>query len=366
MDALISPEQIRSMQRTPDGIAHEKFSRAFKAKLHSDGDFRRHLATNLLKGMQRAAYAPGAVHLDKYLNQLSIGYRNDNYIGLNLMPVVNVTQLSDRYLTWDKRNTMNAPDDTMTTRAKANEIEDATSYGTYACKQYALKGYVESLTESNADEVYMDLVDQTESIAERLALKEELRIAAIMTTAGNYSGNTAALTGVEWNEGGVPANDPIGDLQDAIAATWSGSGRTRLVGFTSLDIFNLLSNHTQIRGLFQYVQGGLATKTQIANYFGLDELYVGTARYDTANIGQTASYSRIWSNVFGVVRVMSAPSKRTAAFGATFRFGPGSKTTQWFDPEPGTIGGTYTKVSLVEDHKVIAADTSYLLTGVLV
>lgn len=363
---LNNEKALNASQRTPEGLRFERFSREFKAKLHSDRDFRQELARNLWLGMQRAAMSPGSVHVDRFLTNLSIGYRNDQYIGLNLMPVVPVQSRSDKILTWDKRNLLNAPDDTMTTRGTPNEVEDATSGGNYSVLDYALMGYVDKMTEANADEAYMDLVDQTEAIAERLALKEEIRIAAIMTLAASYSGNTAALTGVEWNEGGVPANDPVGNIQSAIATTWSGLGRTKLVGFTSLDIFNLLTNHTQIRGLFAYVKEGLATRQQIANYFGLDELYVGTARYDSANIGQSASYARIWSNVFGVVRVMAAPSKRTAAFGATLRFMPGCVSTQWFDPRPGNAGGTYTKNALSEQHKVLAADTGYLYTGVLV
>jgi hypothetical protein len=359
-------EDIRRDQRTPQGLAQERWARDFKEAMHSDRDFRREVSGNFYRNMTRAAMSPSAVHTDAFLQNLSIGYRNDDYIGLQLMPVVPVDKRSDKFLKWDKRNLLNAPDDTMTHRAVPNEVEDATTSANFSVEDYALMGFVDSMTEANADTIYMDLIDQTESIAERLALKEEIRIAAIMTATGSYSGNTAPLTGVEWNEGGVPANDPVGNIQSARAALWNGFGRTRLVGFTSLPIFNLLANHTQIRGLFAYVKEGLATRQQIAAYFGLDDLLVGEARYDSANIGQTAAYARIWSNVFGIARVMTTPSHRIAAFGATFRFMPGSKTTQWFDPKPGNIGGTYTKVALSESHDVIAPDTGYLYTGVLV
>jgi len=40
-------------------------------------------------------------------------------------------------------------------------------------------------------------------------------------------------------------------------------------------------------------------------------------------------------------------------------------TQQWFDPNAGRSGGYYAKVATSEDHKIVAADTGYLLTSVI-
>jgi hypothetical protein len=112
---------------------------------------------------------------------------------------------------------------------------------------------------------------------------------------------------------------------------------------------------------FKHMQGlKLPTSQQLAELFELDDLVVARAWEDTANDGQTAAYGRIWGKHFGIVRVATAPSIRTAAFGWTFRFGQ-KNTMQWYDPKPGVAGGYYAKVGLQEDHKVAARDTGSLI-----
>lgn len=362
-----SPESPK-FKLAPEGpsaaaMAHERFATSFKAKLHSDRDFRRHLALQMLAHVQRAAVTPNTVHVDKFLTQLSIGYVNDEFIGEKILPVVPVQSRSDKFFKRNKRDLLNAPDDLSASRARANEVEITWAEDNYSVKDYHLQSFVDKMTEANADEAYMEIVDMTEALTEQLALKREIRYAALLGTAANYGTNTGALTGAEWDEVVTPNNDPLPTIQTILANRWTGGGRTKLIGATTIEVLNALINNTAIRGLFQYTTGGLATRQQIAAFMGLDELVVTSARYDTANIGQTESYSRIWPKVFLVARVMVAPSKRTTGLGATFRFTPGSATTQWFDPEPGNIGGTYTKVAVSEDLKLIDTSSSYLITA---
>ncbi len=116
--------------------------------------------------------------------------------------------------------------------------------------------------------------------------------------------------------------------------------------------------------LFKYSKDGLLAPQDIMRYFKIDEVLVGEARYDSANEGTTASYSRIWGKQLGIVRVAASPGIRNASFGYTFRHGA-KKTTQWFDPAVGIEGGYFNKVGLAEDHKIVAADTGYLYTTVI-
>jgi hypothetical protein len=363
-------DKILSLAHEPASAGqqnHERFVRNFKAKLHSDRDFRQTLARNMLRHVERAAITPSTVHVDKFLTQLSIGYVNDEFVGEKLMPIVQVANRSDKFFKRNKRDLLNAPDDLSAARARANEVELTFAEDNYSVKDFHLQAYIDKMTEANADEAYLELVDMTEALTEQLALKREIRYAALLGVAGTYGASTAALTGAEWNEVGT-TNDPLPTIQNILATRWSGGGRTKLVGVTTPEVLNVLINNAAIRGIFQYSTGGVPTKQQIASFMGLDEIHVAAARYDSANIGQTASYSRIWpAGIFIVARVMAAPSRRTTGLGATFRWSPGSATTQWFDPEPGNIGGTYTKVAVSEDLKVIdPVDSSYLLTGTIV
>lgn len=312
------------------------------------------------------AITPGTVHVDQALSNLSIAYTNSAYIGEQLMPVVTVPHMSNFFYKFDKRSRMAYPDDELGARGSPNELSQSMSTDNYSCKGYGYKQYVDNLTLRNQDAPVNELADVIASLNEGIAFRREKRIAAVLTTAGNYGGNTIAIGGSDaWNS--VGKGDPIGVIMAAKSAVWRGGGSTKLVGFTTHNVMNVLMRHTAMLDLFKYggTTPGLATSNMIAGFLGLDEILVAESRQDTANENQTAAYSRIWPDVFGVISVATAPSLRSASFGYTFRFGT-VNTDQWYDPSLGPMGGYYGRVSVLEDHKVVAPDTSYLITAPIV
>lgn len=308
---------------------------------------------------------PSQVQDNRFLSNLSVQYKNDEYIGEMLMPVVQAPQMAGQYPVYDKRSRLEAPDDNMSGRARANEINDRRSTQTYSCNPYALKNHLDVITLRNQVAPLDEMVDLTESVAELMALKREMRIAAKLTTAANYAtANKATLAaGSRWDD---TNSNPVVNIQTAVGALWSGRGPSKIIGWCSLDVWNVLSRHPQILDLFKYGGSapGLATPSMIASFFGLDGLLVSKARYDTANEGQTASYSRIWGKFFGVTRVADRATTRNAGWGATLRFGA-QITRVWFDSSISTEGGYYSQVSTHEDHNIQAADTAYLLSTVI-
>jgi hypothetical protein len=205
------------------------------------------------------------------------------------------------------------------------------------------------------------MVDLVASVNDAIALREEMRIATILTTSGNFT-NTAALSGSDrWDASG---SDPIAKIRAGIRACWRGPGSSKLIAYAGGDVYEYLRQHPLVVDKFKYTSNDLPTRQQLAQFFGLDDLLVGDAWNDTANEGQTASYSRIWGKNFGILRVADRASIRNASFGYTFRFGQKS-TTEWFDPKPGVAGGYYAKVGLQECHEIVAADAGYLYTTVI-
>lgn len=352
---------VQKYQRTPRGLSYERFMHSLQAELNDPASAGAKKANAAIARMKDVG--PLTVHQNSTLSNISIQYQNDEYIGESLMPGVQVGKKSDVYYIYDKRSRLAYPDDQLGPRGQANEISDARSSTSYLCLPYGYENFVDGETLQNQDAPLNEMVDLTEALSEALAFRRELRIATVLTTAGNYSGNTAAIgAGVRWdtNSGG----NPIKDIQDGLKALWNGRGASVVRAFCSYDVFLVLSRHPAILDLFKYngTTPGLATPNMIAEFFGIDGgLVVGKARKDIANEGQTASYSRIWSDVFGMVRVATRPAIRTAAFGYVFRHGPVT-AIQWFDPRLGKLGGYFAKNTTSEDTKVVAGDTGYLIT----
>lgn len=310
----------------------------------------------------------GTIHNDSTLSNLSVQYKNQDYIGLQLMPVVTVDKLSGKFAKYGKRDRLAVPDDQVFNRSTPNEISETRTMDNYSCKQYALLNYLDEMELQNADAPLNEMVDLVAAVNDALALAEEKRIATILTTAGNFSGNTVTLAGTDrWFISGAEGStsDPIKDLQTANAAIWTGFGNARRVGYCSLDVFNGLVRHSKIADRFKYTQAGLPQRTALAQMLGLDDILVGAAWQDTANSGASASYGRIWGAYFGVVMVANSPSIRSAHFGSTFRMGA-KNTQEWFDPKIGVAGGYYAKVGMSEDHKVVAGDAGYLIVNPVV
>lgn len=352
-------EEVFNTQRTPKGMRYEKFVTNLKSLSQEKKD---RAGAPL---WHSKAVSPGAVHTNTLLSNLSVMYTNDEYIGEQLIPAVSVGKRSDVFAIYPKRERFAYPDDMIGSRSAPNELNASRTTDNYSVKDYGFMDFVSQDTIDNQDAVFDEMLDLIENINEGIAFKREKRLATILTTTTNFGSNTATLSGSDqWDH--ASGGDPIKKIQDGKAALWNGSGPSDIVGYTSLEVLNVLARHPAIRDLFKYTgPEGLATADQIARYFGLSKLLVASSREDTANEGQTASYSRIWGKHFGMVRVARRPSKRMAAFAANFRMNGDPVTTQWFDQKPGKQGGFYGKVGVSEDAKIIAADTGYLYASVV-
>jgi hypothetical protein len=367
------------IQRTVRGIEYERFIRSVRQQLRSmtaaDRETAKRANDDLLRGLahpQHSAAAsamervitPGAVHVDQVLSNMSVMYSNDEYIGERLMPAVPVAKRSGKFAVYNKRDRFAFPDDLIGYRSSPNELEAGRTFDNYSVADYGYKNYLDYETTQNQDAPLNEMVDVVEAINEGIAFRREKRILAIVATSANYSGNTAAAGSV-WS--GTTGGSLIADILAAVSALWSGPTPTRKVGFCSLAVWNTgIANNPAIRELFKYTENGLATTTQVARFFGLDDILVSRAREDTANSGQTAAYARMLTgNVFGVLAVADNPSVRSLHFGSTFRENDDPFTTEWPDPGIGKRGGIWSRVSVSEDHKIVAPDAGFLITSVV-
>jgi hypothetical protein len=364
----MNQQDIFSLQRTFAGVRYEKTMATLNEMRQAGGSEWERAKAGLFQGCVQKSLGVADVYSNKTLSSMSVQYANDAYIGDRLLPILNAgSQPTGNYFVYDKRSRLAYPDDLIGDREIPNEIDDARSTASFSCKD---RGYTNSISKKvvdAADAPLDELMDLTEAINEGLAFKREKRQATVLTTAANFGSNTAALAAANrWDSAG--GGNPVKDLQAAKAALWTGRGPSVVKGYCPRDVWDVLARHPQILDLFKFSGSnpGLATPDMLAKWFGLESILVGDAREDTANKGQTASYSRIWgSNTFGMVRVAQRPSIRNASFGYTFRMNGTVKSFQWFDGRAGYDGRWYSKVAVSDDEKVVASDTGYLLTTVI-
>lgn len=354
--ATLSPQDVVRLQRTENGKRWDSLRDELRSKMRN-ADFRARRDVSI---RELRTVTPGQVHSNAFMQNLSVQYANDEYIGLQLLPVLEVTKRSDSFPTYDKRSRIADVDDTMSDRSQANELKDGRGEGSYQVKDYGLSDYLPAATVSNEDPAFDEMMDLTEALMEAESFKIEKRCATVLTTAANFGSNTTALSGSDRWDSSAGGN-PIRDIQAAIAGCWTGRGPGDLVGYCSLDVWNVLARHPLTLDLYKGTLPGLTKMDRLAQEFGLSKILVGACREDQANSGQTASYGRIWGKGFGVVRVARRASLRNAAFGYTIRMAGHPMVHQWFDPKTGVEGSYHAKVGVSEQQKIIAADTGFFI-----
>lgn len=336
--------------------ANEAFCRGVGLPTKTGSD----LTKSAVDHRERAVTA-GTVHVNTVLSTFSVMYTNDEYIGDRLMPVVSVPDRGGIFYKYPKRERFAYPDDKLGQRARANEIDASRTTDNYAVSDYGFSNFLDLDALHHQDAPLNEMLDLLEAINDGIAFKREKRIASVVQTSGNYGGNTANAA-TKWDTASTGGSIRA-DIAAADSAIWRGRSPTKKIGVTTIDNWNsCILNNPAIIEAIKYTQTGVLTAQLVAGFFGLDDLLIGRAREDTANIGQTASYSRMWStDFFSILTVAIRPTIRSLHFGSTFRINGDPVTNEWQDPSVGKRGGVMARVAVSEDHKLVAGDAAFFI-----
>lgn len=346
---------------TPEGEAFKAYLKAVKGLKYDPETADDWQAAN--QEILDLKLTPSTVHHDEILQNLTVMFKNDEYIWDRLMPrSFTGGKLGGQFWKYDRRDQVNFPDDEVGDKGEVNKIAQNRTKAAYGLTERSLIEEITPATLQNQAEPLNELMDAQIHVLQGREFNRELRVAAIVGAAGSYSGNTTAIAaGDRWDT--ASGGDPGADVDAARAATWEGMGPGRWVIAVSLDVHNVLKRHPLILDTFKY--GGsappFATRQMLAEYFEVDEYVVGKSRKDTANRNQSASYSRIWPNVLALVRVSDSPSLRNAAFGLSLEDKPMSQDLL-FLLEEGSAGLWRSRASNHDQELVIAPTCGYLLT----
>lgn len=142
------------------------------------------------------------------------------------------------------------------------------------------------------------LMDESRVIQRKtgqLMLAAEKRFADAVLTSGSYvSGLTTALTaGSLWTDaGGNPEQDKLVTVDEALIDSCGKPANAMII---ESSVLKKLKLSPEFRSRTQYTQStGLSTE-QIKQYFEIDYLFVGKARYNSALPGAAKSVTKIWA-----------------------------------------------------------------------
>lgn len=296
------------------------------------------------------------VVVDPALSNVSIKYTNDSFIADLMLPKIPVIKQTGKYYIYDKAN-LRIDKTARAAGSAANEIDFGVApTGTFSCDDHALKGFVADEVQDQADAALNPLIDETETVTEKLLLDREQNAATLLTSTANLTQNTTLAGTSQWSD--YNNSDPVGDIRTGRVTIHTNTFKKANTLEMGKPVWDILVDHPAIIERIKYSQLGVVTEELMARVFQVDQILVGEAGSNTAAEGQTDSLAYIWGKHAVLAYIAPQVKIKMLTLGATFTY----KTRQvkrWRDEDR---EGTYVRIGSDNyNQKIIAAAAGYLI-----
>ncbi len=251
------------------------------------------------------------VHVDQLLSQVSIKYRNDNYIAQEVFPRIPVKKSSDLYRVYDRN--FRLPETSRAHNGEAREHNFTVSNETYVLERHALKEHVSDEQAANYD--ISDLrADTVEELTDKIMLRKEKSVADVVTTKANWSQNVSLAAAGQWSLNTTTSN-PITLMDTASTSVLESCGKVPNYAVVPRAVMLAAKNHDSVIDRVKYTSAEI-TPNMLAALFDLDQMLVPTSIIDSAAEGATESIGAVYSdNIFvGYKPDRAGPMKASAGY----------------------------------------------------
>ncbi len=263
----------------------------------------------------------GDAKVDKILSQFSQKYVNDNYISEQIFPALKVKEKTGNYAQYGTENLRHYTDQIWRAPGtRAVSVDYSVSQGTYACRERAVEKRVPDEFKNNTDDPYDAKRDAVATCMDVLWVNQELALSATLNDTAVVTQNTTLSGTDQWSD--YANSDPISDIETGIETIRAATGQQPNTIWMSRAVFSKLKYHPDIREQVKYTGNARLNDEDLGSFlksfFNVKNVYVGTAVYDTADEGQTASISDVWPKSFWIGFKNDSPTLMKSTMGYTF------------------------------------------------
>lgn len=295
------------------------------------------------------------IHVDKLLSQVSVKYKNDNYVAMDVFPELSVSKDSDLYRIYDRN--FRLPETARANRGVARQHNFEVTTSQYILEEHALKDYVSDRDAENYDLANLRS-ETTEELTDKILLRMEKHVADLFTST-SWSQNVSLAAAAQWSLDTTTSN-PIPQCDTASTVVLQNSGYMPNLGIIPHDAMIAAKNHSSIIERIKYTSVDI-TENMLAGLLGIEKLVVPKAVIDSAAEGVTASIGPVWGdNVFIGYRSPSASPLKPSC-GYVFR-GNRPMVKRWRDEERASEA---IEVGMRYQAKVVASLAGYLIKDCL-
>ena len=296
------------------------------------------------------------VHLDGALTNISVAYRNANYIAETVFPNVPVVKQSNKYFVFTKSDWFRDEAAPRAPGTRAQRVDYNLSASNYLCAEWAVAKGVPDEVVDNADTPLRPVAEAAEYVTDKMYLRKEILVAAIVH--GNSQWSASATPSTLWSN---DTSDPIGDVNTALDSVRSSIGRDPNKGVIGAGLWRFLVKHPdlidRVKGAASPGSPAILTMQAIAALFELEQILVGKAVKDTGQEGATATRAYVWGNHLAICYTTNTPSLNSPSAGYVFQWGARAVNRYREDQEHQDI----IEVTESFDQKLVASDAGYLL-----
>jgi len=306
-----------------------------------------------------------ALHVDKVLSNVAVGYKPEGFIADMLFPTVSVGKQSDIYLVHSRERKLRRQDTQRSPGAEAHKVDFEIGSDTYYCTNYALKSSVTIEDKANADPAYQQslLNSRVELLLDDLFLDREMRVATLVTATANVGSSAAVESG--WTGSGAT---PLADINAAIDNVRYANG-VKPNGITfGPQAWDSFRRHSTVRDLILGVNngGGYVNEQQVASLLEVDKIMVAGSFKNIGAENQSEDIAVVWDDHVLVTFTPANVSKDRPSFGYEFRWQAAGLPNMQVERH---AYDTKTKSEEVEVgyynvDKIVASSYGFLLTAV--
>ena len=302
------------------------------------------------------------VHVDQALTNLSIGYHPAGMVAERVSPPITVAHESDRYYIWDRPSAFRVsatgimslrPD-----KSEAKEVDFGLDTSSYQAEEYALKILISDREKKNADSVLRLRESKLRRVQDLLMLEQEIRVATLLTTAGNWAANHSG------DPGNLSAGTPTieADIDTAREVVRSAIGIDPNTIVIPAQVARVIKRDATIRDLIKYTHADLLVNGDLpARLWNMDVIIPGATYTASVEGAATITYADVWGDDVVLLYVNRESTIDTPQVVKTFR-SKGWEVRSWRVEEKRSEA---IEASVIQDEVLTSNVSGYLLTDVL-
>jgi hypothetical protein len=315
------------------------------------------------EALAKRAYSKTDVSVPTNPN-ISFGYEPGDLIADLVSPVI-PGSIERKYPKWSRRNATRILNTKIASDGSIPETSIDLTFPTYVEESYGAKQPVDLNAIAQSSDAVDLMSAHMAAVMSDLLLSREKRVADLLMTSGNYTATSNLSSTNRWDVGpSTSTADPVKDIRiTAKSSATVGTKINALIASTPV-LEYLRTNRAVIASAGASADKRVVSDDELKRLLGLEFIFEGSAKYDTAGNAAVASYDFLWGKGCALVSVKPGAGLMQQCFSKTFRHTP--LTFREVQDDTRGVRGMIQMIGTLEDDEVITmADAGYFLGTVI-